>query len=215
MSQVYFYYANIIDYFRFILLGFALFNYDKPILFFFLYGSSSLMDLFDGMAARHWGQFSRFGSALDMIADRLSTASLLIILGSLYKNWTLIFLLLVLLDVGSHWLQIYSSLLEIIRNPDIVNHKSVKEKFIVLEIYYKNKYVLFTLCLFGELFLLLTYLNFFHPELMINEIYKILFYVSLVLYSIKQFTSIVQIFGAADRIVSIDEKELEDKRKIK
>ena len=211
MSKVYFYYANIIDYLRFIFLFSALYFYDKPALFFTLYASSAMADLFDGMAARHFKQFSRFGAALDMICDRLSTASLLMLLGTLYTNYSFLFMFLVLLDVGSHWLQVYSSLLLIIKNPDIVNHKALKEKYAILDIYYHNKYVLFSLCLFAELFLLLTYLNYYHSELWEIASYKALYYISLALYSLKNFISIVQILGAADRIVHIDEEEIKER----
>jgi len=37
------------------------------------------------------------------------------------------------------------------------NHKSLKEKFLVFEFFYKNKYGLFNICLGAELFLLSLY----------------------------------------------------------
>jgi CDP-diacylglycerol--inositol 3-phosphatidyltransferase len=208
MVSIYFYIPNIIDYFRFVSLFFALYYFDKdPITFTIVYFISFGLDLFDGMAARHFKQFSRIGAALDMIADRLTTASLLMILGRLYPNYFVTFLLLVLLDVGSHWLQVYSSLLEIAENKSIKNHKEVKEKFIILDIYYHNRFVLFNTCLFAEIFLLLSYLNYFYFDWMKNDIYKGFYYFSLSIYVFKQICSIFQIFGASERVVDIDVKE--------
>jgi CDP-diacylglycerol--inositol 3-phosphatidyltransferase len=208
MVSIYFYIPNIIDYFRFVSLFFALYYFDKdPITFTIVYFISFGLDLFDGMAARHFKQFSRIGAALDMIADRLTTASLLMILGRLYPNYFVTFLLLVLLDVGSHWLQVYSSLLEIAENKSIKNHKEVKEKFIILDIYYHNRFVLFNTCLFAEIFLLLSYLNYFYVDWMKNDIYKGFYYFSLAIYVFKQICSIFQIFGASERVVDIDVKE--------
>lgn len=207
MTNVYFYVANIIDYFRFFSLFGALYLHDKnPICFFITYFISFSLDLFDGMAARHFQQFSRFGSALDMICDRLTTASLLVILSKFYPDYFIVFLGLLLLDVGSHWLQVYSSLLVINENKDIKNHKEIKEIFWLMDIYYHNKYFLFTVCLFAEIFLLLAYTNFFYFDLMEIVLYKALFYISLSIYALKQFISVLQILGAADRVVQLDNK---------
>mmetsp|Transcript_22934 Transcript_22934/g.23878 ORF Transcript_22934/g.23878 Transcript_22934/m.23878 type:complete len:217 (+) Transcript_22934:2-652(+) len=214
MVSVYLYVANIIDYLRLVSLIASLFYFETdPIKFAVLYFCSFSLDLFDGMAARYFKQCSRFGSALDMITDRLSTLCLLAILGRLYSEYFLVFTLLIVLDIGSHWLQIYSSLLQIIINPDIVNHKSIKEKFVILEIYYHNKYVLFTFVLFAELFLIMLYVNFHYPLIMNNDIYKGLYWFSFAVYASKQFVSVVQIMGASDRIVSIDSEKANEQKK--
>lgn len=207
MVSIYFYIPNLIDYGRFISLFIALYYHDKdPVLFTIVYFISFGLDLFDGMAARHFNQFSRIGAALDMIADRLTTASLLIILGKLYPDFFVVFILLVLLDVGSHWLQVYSSLLEIAENKNIKNHKEIKEKFLILDIYYHNRFVLFNTCLFAEIFLLLTYLNHYYLDWMNNDIYKYFYYFSFGIYGFKQVASVFQIFGASDRVVEMDLK---------
>lgn len=213
MKSIYFYIPNLIDYARLISLFASFYYYDKDsLLFIIFYFCSFAFDLFDGMAARHFDQCSRFGSALDMITDRLSTAGLLIILSSFYKSYFMWFLGLVLLDVSSHWLQTYSSLLLISKNPDIVNHKELKEKFAILDLYYKNKFVLFNTCLWAEVFLLLLYLNHFYPFLMLNVNYTYFFYFTFAVYVFKQICSIFQLLGACDRIVDYD---IEDKLKTK
>jgi CDP-diacylglycerol--inositol 3-phosphatidyltransferase len=204
-ASVYFYYANIIDYFRLIclLVSFSVYS-THPILFVFLYFTSFVLDLFDGLVARKFNQCSTFGSALDMIIDRLSTGSLLVILSSFYKEYFILFLLLLLLDVGSHWLQIYSSLLFMAKNKDIINHKQLNEEFYLLGLYYNNQLCLGICCLGAELLLIFLYLNFFYHFTSI--VTSFLFYLCLVIYAYKQFMSILQIISASKRIVTIDEE---------
>ena len=74
-------------------------------------------DLFDGMAARKFNQCSSFGGMLDMVTDRCSTLGLLFILYGEYGNtdrehfafYRITFLLLAVLDISSHWCQMYST----------------------------------------------------------------------------------------------------------
>lgn len=42
-----------------------------------LYFLSSFLDAFDGMAARHFDQCSKFGAVLDMLSDRIGTCMLI------------------------------------------------------------------------------------------------------------------------------------------
>lgn len=42
-----------------------------------------------------------------MVTDRFSTASLLVILSHLYKDSYMLFVCLIILDVVSHWAQMY------------------------------------------------------------------------------------------------------------
>lgn len=91
-----------------------------------LYLVSFVGDLFDGMAARRWNQCSTYGGLLDMVTDRCSTAGLLYVLSGEYASasgslavlgatipvasaYRLLFLGLMLLDVASHWCQMYAS----------------------------------------------------------------------------------------------------------
>ncbi len=50
---------------------------------------------------------SIFGSVLDMITDRLSTASMLLVLSHYYDELWLVFLGLILLDISSHWFHLH------------------------------------------------------------------------------------------------------------
>jgi len=84
-----------------------------------LYLASFVGDLVDGIAARKLQQTSSFGGVLDMVTDRCSTLGLLFILAGEYMTvdetlplpvFRLCFLSLMILDIGSHWCQMYSSL---------------------------------------------------------------------------------------------------------
>jgi CDP-diacylglycerol--inositol 3-phosphatidyltransferase len=84
-----------------------------------LYLGSFVGDLVDGMVARQLHQTSSFGGVLDMITDRCSTTGLLYVLAAEYTAmdeelplpfFRLTFLALLLLDIASHWCQMYSSL---------------------------------------------------------------------------------------------------------
>ena len=75
--------------------------------FFWLYGVSYALDAVDGVAARALGQTSRFGAVLDMVTDRFCTAGLLAVLARLLPDWSAVFVFLLILDISSHWVQMY------------------------------------------------------------------------------------------------------------
>jgi CDP-diacylglycerol--inositol 3-phosphatidyltransferase len=62
-----------------------------------------ICDLFDGMAARKFNQSSTFGAVLDMVTDRFSNAVLLGVLYGLYPTIGPVFLVMITLDLASHW----------------------------------------------------------------------------------------------------------------
>lgn len=103
---------NLIGYVR-VVTGLAAFAYawDDASLFtfFLLYGFSYLLDAVDGVAARRLNQKSRFGAVLDMVTDRICTAGLLGVLAYKYKGApeSTYFIWLMILDIGSHWVQMY------------------------------------------------------------------------------------------------------------
>lgn len=124
-EDVLLYIPNLIGYGRIVctLVSYALLLSDAPAywgLATILYLSSFVGDLFDGWAARKLNQTSSFGGVLDMVTDRCSTAGWLYILaavvykpvddalGGPYFGGT--FLALILLDISSHWCQMYASL---------------------------------------------------------------------------------------------------------
>ena len=207
--QVLCYYANIMDYLRVVLSMYAFYKArDSPIIFIICYFISFILDAFDGMVARHYHQVSKLGATLDMVTDRISTAGLLAILSGFYDDYKIIFVYLIMLDVGSHWLQTHSGFLVDVKND---NHKNLGEKFFLLRLYYTNRNVLGTVCLGAEVFLLMLYFNHFYPELKSNNFYLLFYYPCFAIYAFKQLVSIIQIFGASQRIADWDAKIATDK----
>ena len=207
--QVLCYYANLMDYLRVVLSMCAFYNAkDRPDIFIVCYFSSFLLDEFDGIVARQNHQVSKLGATLDMITDRISTAGLLAILSGFYDQYKIYFVYLIMLDVGSHWLQTHSALIVDIKSD---NHKNLDEKFFLLRLYYTNKYVLDIVCYGAEIFLLLLYFNHFYPDLILNKIYLVFYYICFAIYAFKQLISILQILGASQRIAAWDAKNATDK----
>ena len=205
--NIYLFYANIMDYFRVVLSMFSFYiAKTQPILFVISYFISFILDAFDGMVARAYDQESKLGATLDMVTDRISTAGLLCVLSGFYREWSTAFVYLIMLDVGSHWLQTHSGL---IVDPNSVNHKNLGENFLVLRLYYTNRNCLGIVCLGAELYLLLLYLNYFYK--FDNVCFTALLYLNFVIYCYKQFVSILQIFGAGARIGGFDEKHAIEK----
>jgi CDP-diacylglycerol--inositol 3-phosphatidyltransferase len=88
--------------------------------FVYLYAFSYALDALDGVAARRFKQESTFGAVLDMVTDRVCTAGLLAALAAAYggaagdalvepnaRLMQAVCVWLLMLDVGSHWLQMY------------------------------------------------------------------------------------------------------------
>ena len=210
-TQVLLYYANIMDYFRVIAAMYAFYiSKTDPICFIICYFISFILDAFDGMAARAAHQTSKLGATLDMVTDRISTAGLLAVLSGFYPEYSTVFVYLIMLDVGSHWLQTHSGFLVNVKND---NHKNLGEKFFLLKLYYTNRNVLGIVCLGAEVFLLLLYFNHFYPKFMENQLFAYFFYANFVIYVFKQIISVIQIFGASSRIAVWDAKEATEKLK--
>ena len=208
-TQILCYYANIMDYFRIIAAMYAFYVSKKdPICFIICYFISFILDAFDGMVARAAHQTSKLGATLDMVTDRISTAGLLAVLSGFYPDYSTYFVYLIMLDVGSHWLQTHSGFLVNIKND---NHKNLGEKFFLLRLYYTNRNVLGVVCLGAEVFLLLLYFNHFYPKFLDNPFFLGFFYVNFAIYVFKQIISIIQIFGASSRIAVWDAKEATEK----
>lgn len=212
--NIFLYYANIMDYFRVIsaMLAFARAK-QNPIFFLICYFISFILDAFDGMVARAFNEKSKLGATLDMVTDRISTAGLLGVLATFYTDYSHYFIFLIMLDVGSHWLQTHSSFMIDVKND---NHKALDEHFWILNFYYKNKYGLGIVCLGAEVFLLLLFAGHHYPWLYLNFLFMASFYVNGAIYSLKQIISIVQVISASQRIAQFDTKEaIENMKKTK
>lgn len=122
------------------------------------YLGSSLLDAFDGMAARALGQSSSLGAMLDMLTDRVGTAALAMAVMALdeYKNYAWAFQLFVILDIFAHWAHMHSTYES--AGGTSVSHKQIDlNKNPILHFYYQ-KAPLFVFCSANELFFIFLYL---------------------------------------------------------
>lgn len=169
-DNVFLFIPNIIGYTRVLLAAASLyFMRWHPKYCTWLYIVSCLLDAFDGMAARRFGQSTflpwkltlatKFGAVLDMVTDRCTTACLLCYLCSAYPSYTACFQAIISIDLASHYMHMYSTL-----NQGGSSHKNIpKEQSWLLRQYYGNNIVLFTFCACNELFFVSIYLLSFPP----------------------------------------------------
>ncbi|CAL3963314.1 hypothetical protein PZA11_000974 [Diplocarpon coronariae] len=164
-ENIFLFYPNIIGYVR-IVLAFASLYYMPlhPRTCSLLYSISCLLDALDGYAARYFEQSTRFGAVLDMVTDRCTTACLLVFLSSAWPRWALLFQGLISLDLASHYVHMYATL---IMGGTETSHKKVdKSRSYILNLYYTNKTVLFLFCALNEVFFIALYLLSFSSPLL-------------------------------------------------
>jgi CDP-diacylglycerol--inositol 3-phosphatidyltransferase len=135
-ENVFLFVPNLIGYVRILLaIGSFLVMVDRPYLTAFLYFWSGLLDAFDGYAARTLKQGTKLGATLDMLTDRCATTCLLVGLCLFYPKSLFVFQMLITLDITSHWLQMYSSLIT-----GSSSHKDTEESaHYLLRIYYTSR----------------------------------------------------------------------------
>lgn len=208
--RVYLYVPNIIGYIRVFMNVFAFaICFSNKELFSLLYFVSFVCDALDGWFARKLNQVSTFGAVLDMVTDRISTACLLVILSQVYRPG-LIFLSLLALDIGSHWLQMYSTFLV-----GKTSHKDVKDSTSWLfRLYYGNRMFMGYCCvacevLYITLFLLAKEQTENLTDVLVGAVQQslvlaILLAVLLFGWAIKQSVNVIQMKTAADQCVLYD-----------
>lgn len=191
-TDVLLWYPNLVGYLR-ILAMLASFYYAKSdwlksIIF---YQLSFVGDVVDGFVARKFNQCSKFGGILDMITDRVATCGLLVILSNLYPDYSFHCILLIILDISSHWFHVMSV---------SAHHKSesaLEHRSPILQWYY-SIYPLFGYCCVGtELFYILLYVLHYWQHPMMEQV---CFYACLPACIVKQAVNVVQLVSAADAI---------------
>lgn len=101
-----------------------------------LYSVSCLLDALDGYAARKYEQSTKFGAVLDMVTDRCTTTCLLVFLAQAFPRWSIVFQLLISLDLASHYMHMYATLS---MGGSARSHKNVDEsRNWLLKQYYSN-----------------------------------------------------------------------------
>ena len=113
-----------------------------------MYILSQGLDGIDGNLARYFDQCSRFGAALDMVADRTACSFIYLNIAILLDNWfySYCFIICIFLDFGSHYLQFLSSAM---LKSESHKGKNTNENFIV-HYYYNNYYFFVSLVVFSE-----------------------------------------------------------------
>ncbi|KAL9415483.1 hypothetical protein AB3S75_043722 [Citrus x aurantiifolia] len=208
--SVYLYIPNIIGYARVLLNCYAFgICFSNKWHFSVLYFISFVCDAIDGWCARKFNQVSTFGAVLDMVTDRISTASLLAILSQVYRPG-LVFVSLLALDIGSHWLQMYSTFLT-----GKTSHKDVKDSTNWLfKAYYGNRIFMGYCCVACEVLYLILFLivdtqseslvDVVGSSLQQGSLLSILVALSLFGWAIKQVVNVIQMKTAADVCVHYD-----------
>lgn len=208
-KQVFLYVPNLIGYSRVLFALLSLFYMRwHPKYCTFLYCVSCLLDALDGAAARRLKQTSQFGAILDMVTDRCTTSSLICYLCVAYPKYVVVFQLLVSLDLASHYMHMYATL-----SNGATSHKKVSSQSKLLQLYYTDTNVLFTVCAANELFFVGLYLYSFplksDPRLgyvhgIPLSFATILCALTFPLWVFKQVTNVIQMQQAALSLAKTD-----------
>ena len=221
-SDVLLYIPNLIGYSRvvFTLTSFALILWNAEsywALAAVLYLASFVGDLFDGWAARKLNQTSSFGSVLDMITDRCSTLGFLFILAEIYRPvddangmpcFRALFLALVLLDISSHWCQMYASL------SCGQHHKSEegnKGRNFLVRWFYKYYWFFGYLCVGAEFTYILLFLLQYVPA-EAQGLVKVGLLICVPGCAAKQFVNVAQLASSCYAIAAFDAEQKQKKR---
>jgi phosphatidylglycerophosphate synthase len=133
---VFLFFPQFIGYVRMVaLLAGFYFIHKRPEVFVLCYCLSFGLDVLDGPVARAFGQASRFGAALDMLTDKMSTPALLIELAVLYPTFRDALRVCLLLDIISHYFLLQNTLLS-----GRTSHKNIKsDQNYILRMFYGVK----------------------------------------------------------------------------
>ncbi|CAB4001771.1 CDP-diacylglycerol--inositol 3-phosphatidyltransferase [Paramuricea clavata] len=207
-ENVFLFVPNLIGYSR-IILAFVSFYYmaDSPVIFTVCYLLSALLDAFDGHFARLLSQTSKFGAMLDMLTDRCATTCLMVMLSEFFPSYRIVFQFLISLDISSHWLHMYSSLIK-----GDQSHKISTNFF--LRLYYTSRPVLFIMCSGNELFFVALYFIHFSygPTVFtVNNtpvgLWSLLAYINFPIFFVKQLISMLHLVTASQDVVAYDVAE--------
>lgn len=210
INQVFLFIPNLIGYIRacLYLSAFSIHLVGQWQLCIIFYSLGFLLDELDGKASQIFNQRSNFGAALDMVLDRCATLGLCLILAQLYPNYLIVFILLISLDISSHYYLLYAN--QLVEND---NHKDVESwsSNWLLNLYY-NKKAFFDLLIVGnEIFYILLYINYYSQGIKLTYIglnnlgiWQCILFLCVPLYLLKQLINIVQLQSAATKIAAID-----------
>ncbi|KAJ2536826.1 phosphatidylinositol synthase 1 (CDP-alcohol phosphatidyltransferase1) [Coemansia sp. RSA 1933] len=204
---------NLIGYTRVLFTAAAAFSmyYKCPTTMFLSYALSELLDAADGHYARKLGQCSKFGEVLDMVTDRCTTTILLTYLAELYDSraLALFFNFITVLDISSHYMQMYSQLIT-----GKTNHKQMSnDAHWILKAYYTDRRVLFAFCFGNESFFLLLYVNKFISSTPLLYVSVAITVLAFPLFFIKNYINLIQLYESAKDLAKLDAATLNSSAK--
>lgn len=169
------------------------------------YLTSALLDAFDGHAARHFNQSTKFGAMLDQLTDRCGTMGLLVTLSHFYPKCMFLFQLSMTIDIACHWLYLHTSILQGKQSHKFIDMSGNP----IMRLYYTNKTVLFTMCAANEAFYASLYLLYFTTGPLIGGIslFKLIAFVTGPLAIIKSGISVLHAIVASKNLGIIDVAE--------
>lgn len=206
MVSRFLYVPNLIGYTRVALMFTAYYVYEsKPIIFFLCYFLSQFLDMFDGMAARHFNQSTNFGAMLDMVTDRCSTCGLMLTISKRLPQYTMLCHIFIWIDICSHWAHMLASL-----RAGSQSHKLVTSGPALLQYYYKTHWFMVLLIFGAEGAPLVLYLLSFEQIKPLYPIFKCLGILCAPLFVLKHLINVIQFTNASKML---DELHSEEKSK--
>lgn len=162
-------------------------------------------DLVDGKVARMFDQTSKFGGVLDMVTDRCTTAGLLTVLAVLYQERAVWFILLMVIDLSSHWVHVISTANE-------GHHKAaatLRDRHLLLRLYYGVYPFFGYLCVGTEFFYVFLYVLAFFPDAALGNLSlaALTWLVCFPACLLKQFVNVAQLNSACYAIAEVDAQE--------
>jgi len=154
------------------------------------------MDAVDGVAARYFDQCSQFGQLLDMLTDRMGTLVLYIVISQQDPQVWGICAFLVVLDIVSHWCQMFVSLTE-----GKKTHKGSSNAW--LDFYYNGPYVLLIACVGNEAFIMAYYML-GTQQYQSSQFCLYVALISVPIFIYKQVMNVVQLAHNSNKLVQID-----------
>lgn len=207
----------------------------SPVLCFSLYLTSFICDELDGRFARMFDQTSTLGAVLDMVTDRVATSCLLAVLSSLYPSAQFMLLPLLMLDIFSHWFQMYASLAM-----GAESHKDVESRSLMVRLYYRHRLFMGFCCICVEVLYLAAYLLAHEkthrwaplsvPPILARSVrglpvllagmnledgiplLAIIAALALPGFVIKQYVNVAQLVNAAERLAQLDSPHVKNSR---
>jgi len=154
----------------------------------------------DGYVARLYHQTSRFGAALDIFTDNLSSPGLLLTLSHLYPAWTFEFTCVLVLDVASHYFHFYSTLLRGETSHKNIDPSKKRHIYWLLVWFYGYKPFFAFCCLGFEAFLILLYTNQFVSHWLLS----CLLWATFPSFVSKNAVHVAQLLSSMDDIAQFD-----------